>query len=149
MLRGISPLISPELLKVLSELGHGDTIVFADANFPSASNAIRGNTVYLRLDGQAMLPLLDGVLELLPLDEYVDHPVCLMQKEPRDAALSLPILDEYISIVSKWDKRGADAVGYLSRSDFYAAARSAACIVQTGETAIYANIILQKGVVHV
>ena len=148
MLKGISPLISPELLKVLSELGHGDTIVFADANFPSASNAIRGNTKYIRLDGQGIPPLLDGVLTLMPLDEYIASPALLMAKEPRDKDLQLPILDKYIQIVGKWDKRGGKAVGYLSRSDFYEAARNAACIVQTGETAIYANIILQKGVVQ-
>ena len=147
MLKGISPLISPELLKILSELGHGDTIVFADANFPSASNAVRGHTTYLRLDGQAMPPLLDGVLALIPLDEYVESPVLFMAKEPQDKDLLLPILDEYTQIISKWDKRGEKATGYLSRSAFYEAARHAACIVQTGETAIYANIILQKGVV--
>ena len=147
MLKGISPLISPDLLRVLCELGHGDTIVFSDSNFPGNSIAKQNGAAFLRLDGQGMVPLLDAILALFPLDEYVPHPVCYMQKEPRDKDVAVPILDEYTKVVSRWDKRGGEAVLYLPRQDFYEESKKAACVVQTGETAIYANIILQKGVV--
>lgn len=147
MLKGISPLISPELLKVLCEMGHSDTIVFADSNFPARSIAQKNESVYLRLDGQGMVPLLGAVLPLFPLDAYVPHPVIYMQREARDKDLPVPILNEYTKIVSQWDERGTASVGDVPRQTFYDMAQKAACIVQTGETAIYANIILQKGVV--
>ena len=147
MLKGISPLISPDLLKVLAELGHCDTIVLADANFPGKTIAARAGIPYLRLDGQEMVPLLEAILTLFPLDTLVPHPVQLMEKSPQDAAMVLPIVDAYKSVVAEWDDRKEDAIGYLDRQEFYAAAGMSGCVVQTGETALYANLILTKGVV--
>ena len=80
-------------------------------------------------------------------DAYVDHPVMLMQKMDCDAALDIPVWKEYEKIVAKYDDRGADAIGNYERFAFYDEARTCYCIVQTGETSIYANVILQKGVV--
>ena len=149
MLNGISPLISPDLLKVLAEAGHGDKIVFADAHFPGKSIAQRAGIPYLRLDGQSMMPLLRAVLELYPLDKHVDTPVLLMEKSPQDAALDIPIIREYEELVSTIDDRGASAMGYLERQDFYDTAHKATCIVQTGETAVYANLMVVKGITKV
>lgn len=147
MLKGISPLLPPELLAILAAMGHSDTIVLGDANFPGSSIARKSGAYYVRLDGQSMLPFLEAVFSLMPLDAYVDKPVLLMQKEACDAALKLPIIDEYIKQVSIHDPRGEEAVGFLPRKEFYEKAAQAYCVVQTGETALYANLILQKGVI--
>ncbi|HHT45178.1 MAG TPA: fucose isomerase [Fastidiosipila sp.] len=147
MLKGISPLISPDLLHVLMSMGHGDTIVIADGNFPGASIAARSGAKLIRLDGQGTAPLLKAILELFPLDAYTELPVVVMAKEPRDKDLELPIIDEYKFLVRQVDERGEALVGELSRQGFYDAAENAYAIVQTGETAIYANVMLVKGVV--
>ena len=95
MLKGIPSILSPELLKILMEMGHGDEIVIGDGNFPAASNAQR----LVRCDGHAVPELLDAMLQLMPLDTYVDAPVALMettQGDPRPV-----IWDEYREIVMK------------------------------------------------
>lgn len=140
MLKGIPSIVSPELLKILMEMGHGDTIVIADGNFPGASMARR----LVRLDGHGAAPLLDAILRLLPLDSYVETPARLMEVVPGDK-VETPIWDEFAAIIKKHEP-GA-AIGHVERFAFYELAKQAYCIVQTGETALYANVLLQKGVV--
>lgn len=144
MLKGIPKIISPDLLKVLCEMGHGDTIVIADGNFPSES--VGKEAIVIRADGHGVPELLDAILSLFPLDTYVDTPVSLMQVVPGDNA-ETPIWDEYKVIVEKYDNRGEKAFGQLERFKFYDEAKKAYAIIATGESAIYANIMLQKGVI--
>lgn len=146
MLKHISPLLSPELLRVLCEMGHGDRIVFGDSNFPAES--VGKNARVIRCDGLRITDLLDAVLWLFPLDTYVDKPVGIMQVVPGDDR-ETPVIDEYVRIVSANDPRGADAFRSVERFAFYEEARDCYAVVATGETALYANIILQKGVVEV
>lgn len=144
MLKNIPPILSPELLKTLCEMGHSDRIVIADGNFPAES--MGKNCKVIRCDGHGVPELLDAILTLLPLDTYVDKPVSLMQVMPGDDAKT-PIWDEYKAIIARHDERGAAAVGEIERFAFYEEAKKAYAIIATGETAIYANIMLQKGVV--
>lgn len=146
MLKGIPELLSPELLKVLCEMGHSDRIVLADGNFPSET--MGKNCKVIRYDGQDIPALLDAILTVLPLDAYVDQPVTLMQLMDRDVGkVPTPIWDEYKKIVAKHDERGAAAVGNIDRFDFYEEAKKCYAIIATGEKAVYANVMLQKGVV--
>ena len=145
MLKNISPILSPELLKVLCEMGHGDRICIGDGNFPGASMAKPNNCVFLRADGHGVPELLDAILQVIPLDEYVDQPALIMQVTEKDKGMEIPIWDEYKDIVSKYDERGADAFGSVERFAFYEEAKKSYCILQSSETAIYANIILQSG----
>lgn len=144
MLLGIDPVLSPDMLKVLCEMGHSDTIVIADGNFPAES--IGKNSIVLRADGHGVPEILSAILKVIPLDKYVEKPVSLMQVMPGDNA-ETPIWDTYKVIISKADSRGADAVGEIERFAFYEKAKNAYAIIATGETAIYANIMLQKGVI--
>ena len=144
MLKNIPPILSPEMLKVLCEMGHGDRIVIADANFPAAS--MGKNAIVLRADGHGAIELLDAILSLFPLDTYVEHPVSLMQVMPGDT-VQTPIWDDYKSVVAKYDERGAAAFGEIDRFAFYEEAKQVYAIIATGEKALYANIMLQKGVI--
>ncbi len=144
MLKGIPKIISPELLKVLSEMGHSDTIVIADANFPSESIG-RGKTV-IRADGHSATDILSAILTLFPLDTYAQHPVKLMAVMDGDD-VETPIWDEYKKIVKDLANMGEEAVGEVERFAFYEEAKDAYAIIATGESALYANIILQKGVI--
>ena len=143
MLKNIPKIISPELLKVLCEMGHSDRLVIADANFPA--ERIGKNAIVLRADGHSATEMLDAILTLFPLDTYVDTPVSLMQVMPGDP-VETPIWDEYKKIVAKYDSRGAAAFGEIERFAFYEEAKACYAIIATGETALYANMILQKGV---
>ena len=151
MLKGIPNILSPELLKVLDEMGHTDEIVIADGNFPGHSF---GKPV-IRLDGHGVPEILDAILQLFPLDTYPDkdgvmhQPCTLMALEPGDVGkVETPIWDEYKKIVAKYDDRGADAFEEINKWKFYDQTREkATCVIMTTETAIYANIILRKGVV--
>ena len=147
MLKNIPPILSPELLKVLSEMGHGDRICIGDGNFPGASMAKAKNAVFLRADGHGVPELLDAILTVIPLDAYVETPAMLMEKMDCDKDLEIPVWDEYKKIIAKHDDRGAAAVGNYERFEFYEQAKDCYCILQSGETAIYANLILQKGVI--
>lgn len=147
MLNNIPPILSPELLKVLSEMGHGDRICIGDGNFPGASMAKAKNAVLVRADGHGVPELLDAILTVIPLDAYVQTPAMLMEKMDCDRDLEIPVWDTYKEIIAKHDPRGAEAVGNYERFEFYEQAKDCYCILQSGETAIYANIILQKGVI--
>jgi L-fucose mutarotase len=141
MLKKISPLLSPELLKTLAEMGHGDELVLADGNFPSASMAQR----LLRADGHGVPALLTAILQLLPLDTFVEHPVALMAVVPGHN-YKPTIWDEYCHIIQASGEPFTD-FEYIERFAFYERARNAYAVLATGETALYANIILKKGVV--
>lgn len=141
MLKGIPSILSPELLKILMEMGHGDEIVIGDGNFPAASNAKR----LIRADGHGVPELLAAILQLLPLDIYVEKPVTLMEVTAGDDYDPV-IWKEYQEIVSRYDKKHTD-FEHVERFAFYERAKNAYAIVATGEQALYANVILKKGVV--
>lgn len=144
MLKNIPKILSPELLKVLCEMGHSDRIVIADGNFPAES--MGKNAIVIRCDGHGVPELLDTILKVFPLDIYVDKPVNLMEVMPGDT-VETPIWDTYKEIVAKHDERGANAIGNIERFAFYEEAKTAYAIIATSEKALYANIMLQKGVV--
>lgn len=144
MLKGISKILSPELLKVLCEMGHSDRLVIADGNFPAES--MGKDAIVIRMDGHGTSEILEAVLQLFPLDTYVEHPVNLMQVMPGDA-VETPIWEEYSRIVQQKDERGDAVIGQIERFAFYEEAKKAYAIIATGEGALYANIMLQKGVV--
>lgn len=144
MLKGVPKIISPELLKVLCEMGHGDRIVLADGNFPCES--MGKNAVVIRADSIGVSELLKAILQLFPLDASIEKPVTLMEVSAGDDVVT-PIWDEFKEIVAANDERGADAFKEIGRFDFYDETRSSYCIVATGEEALYANVMLQKGVV--
>lgn len=138
MLKGISPLISPELLKVLCEMGHGDEIVLADANFPAESMGQR----VVRADGIGAAELLRAILPLFPLDQYDESNFVLMSVVPGDPTVPV-IWDEYRATLTAYEPDAK--IQTIDRFAYYERAKKAHCIVATGESAQYANILL-KGV---
>lgn len=144
MLKGISPLICPELLKALCEMGHGDELVIADGNFPCHS--VGKNALVIRADGHGVPELLDVILELIPLDAYVEKPVALMDVVPGDTCPTPEIWATYRQILQRHEPDNC-AIDMMERFAFYERAKNAYLIIATGETAIYANILLKKGVV--
>jgi L-fucose mutarotase len=143
MLKGVSPLLSPQLLATLCEMGHGDEIVLADAHFPAVSIAQR----LVRADGLGIAELLDGIMPLFELDSYVDNPALMMAPVAGDA-LDPAVEECYRSVI----RRHAPATpppARIERFAFYERARQAFAVVATGDTAKYGNIILKKGVTPV
>lgn len=141
MLKGIPSILTPELLKILMEMGHGDEIVIADGNFPAAAIAQR----LARCDGHNVPELLDAILKFFPLDTFVDAPVALMQVVPGNK-VETPIWDVYKEIVKKHEPV-TNKFENIERFAFYERSKKAYAIIATGEKALYANIILKKGVV--
>ena len=141
MLKNIPAILSPDILKAICEMGHGDEIVLADRNFPAASHAQKLN----RADGHTIPDLLDALLYLFPLDTYVDKPVTLMKEEPGDLAES-KLWDEYSKIINNREERDIQ-FEWIDRFAFYDRAKRAFAIIATGEKAPYANLILKKGVI--
>lgn len=140
MLKGVPAILSPDLMKVLMDMGHGDELVLADGNFPAAAMARR----LVRADGLAVPPLLEAILKFFPLDQYVERPAILMQVVPGDPTKPT-IWEEYRKIL-KADKKFTE-FEQIERHAFYQRARDAFAVVATSEAALYANIILKKGVV--
>lgn len=140
MLLGIPAQISPDLLKIICEMGHGDEIVLADANFPSASMAQR----LVRADGIEIPKLLSGILELFPLDQYDSRNFILMEKCEGDEA-DVAVWSEYKNILNKYSPE--TQMSFMERFDYYERAKNAYAVVATGERRQYANIILKKGCV--
>jgi len=140
MLKNIPPILTPDLLKILMEMGHGDEIVIADGNFPAASHAQR----LVRCDGHPVPPLLDAVLQLFPLDTFVKHPVALMAVVAGDQ-YSPEIWPVYKKVIQKHDSKFVE-FEMMERHAFYDRARKAYAVVATGELARYANLILKKGI---
>lgn len=143
MLKTIPSILSPQLLKVLMEMGHSDEIVIADGNFPSES--MGKEAVVIRADGHCVKEILDAILQLLPLDQYVEKPVALMEVIKGDPIVPI-IWEDYKKILKKHDPNHCE-IQMEERFAFYERAKKAYAIIATGETAIYANILLKKGVV--
>ncbi|MBE5739434.1 MAG: fucose isomerase [Clostridiales bacterium] len=139
MLKNIPKIISPTLLKVLCEMGHGDEIVIADGNFPAETYGQR----VIRADGLGGEAILDAVLSLIPLDTYAQENLLLMQTTNGDPTPE--IWDKYFAIAKKHDDNLR--AGNLERFDFYERAKKAYAVIATGEEAIYANVIIKKGVI--
>ncbi|MDR2683622.1 MAG: hypothetical protein LBB64_07120 [Dysgonamonadaceae bacterium] len=140
MLKGINKILSPELLKILMEMGHGDEIVFGDSNFPAASHAQR----LVRADGLSITGLLEAILPLFPLDYAVDYSVVLMEYKSGTEPVVWNKYKELIRNQSDGDK----SLLILSKEEFYARANKAYCVVATGESEGFANLIIRKGVVR-
>lgn len=143
MLKSIPPILSPELLRVLCEMGHGDELVIGDGNFPAES--VGAEAIVIRADGHGVPELLDAILTLLPLDQYSEKPVALMEVVPGDPVVP-EIWDTYKALLHKHDPDHC-AIEMTERFAFYERAKGAYAIIATGESAIYANILLKKGVV--
>ena len=141
MLKGISPIITPELLKVLAEMGHGDELVIGDCNFPAQSMGKR----CLRCDGHSGTAVMDAILALLPLDAFVETPVELMAPTPGTFDGDPPIWKDYEAVVEK--HQPGTKVEYVERFDFYDRTKAAYATVSTGEKAAYGCVIIKKGCV--
>jgi L-fucose mutarotase len=128
-------------------MGHGDTIVLADGNFPCASVAAANGAALIRCDGLGVPVLLDAILSLFPLDTFIEAPVGLMGVAKGTEQVEVSIWGEYYNIVSKYDERGRRAFRTIDRFEFYREAKLAFAVAATSESARYANVILQKGVV--
>lgn len=141
MLKGIPSILSPELLKVLASMGHGDEIVIGDGNFPAET--MGKDNVVVRADGHGACELLDAILTLFPLDTYADDNFILMNTTQGDPTPE--IWEKFDCIAAKHD--GNVRKKHIDRFDFYERAKKAYAVVATGETAIYACVILKKGVI--
>lgn len=141
MLKGIDSVISPKLIKILMEMGHGDEIVIGDGNFPAANCAKR----LIRLDGHSVPHILEAILKLMPLDSYSEYQVSLMEVAKGDDYVP-QLWEDYKKIITSYEPIN-NKIEYVERFEFYDRARDAYAIVATGETGLYANIILKKGVV--
>lgn len=138
MLNGIPKNVSPELIKVLMEMGHGDEIILSDGNYPATSS---GNTI-VRCIGLGVPELLDSILTLMPLDDYVESPVAMMESPTPEEP---PIWATYREIIAK--HAGDVKISHIEHDAFIERARKCYAIVATSEEATYANILLRKGVV--
>ncbi|XP_072026123.1 fucose mutarotase-like [Amphiura filiformis] len=147
VLKGVPSILSPDLLHVLACMGHGDEIVLADDNFPSASVASCGPR-HIRADGHKIPQLLEAILKLLPLDQYVDAPAFVMELVPSDKAknLATPVWQTYQKLLNEAEGKQVK-VDQIERFAFYERAKKAYAVVATGENALYGNIILKKGVI--
>ncbi|MBR2925614.1 MAG: fucose isomerase [Clostridia bacterium] len=143
MLKGISPVVSPELLKIIAEMGHGDELVISDGNFPGASVGQR----VVRADGHDGAAMMQGIIDLFPLDDFVEAPLAVMEvPDGMFPGNEAPIWAEFRKIADT-DLPTAK-FEFMEHDAFIDRCRKAYCVVQTGEKALYANIILRKGVVR-
>ena len=137
MLKGVPRIIPPELLKILAQMGHGDELVISDAHFPAHS--ISSNVV--RADAVGSPEMMKAILKLIELDQYVDKPVMLMEPVPGDT-----IDPDLLAEIKNYLGKDADRIDYIERFAFYERARKSFAVVVSGETRIYGNIIIKKGV---
>jgi L-fucose mutarotase len=142
MLKGLDPILGPELLSTLREMGHGDDIVIVDTNYPAASSGLP----VIRLDGIPAPRILDAVLSVMPLDDFVPEAAWRMQVVG-DPAAEMPIFDEFRAVIAAREG-GRFGLASLERFAFYEKARNAYAIVVSGERRLYGNIILKKGIVR-
>ena len=139
MLKGIDPLLSPELLMILRSMGHGDEIAIVDANYPAATDARR----LVRMDGHQATAVLAGILSLLPLD--ADRQAAFRPGIKGDPAFLEPIMQRFQEIISQYEPQVR--LEALMDEAFYSRVKSAFAIVASGERALYGNVILRKGVI--
>ena len=137
MLKGVPRIIPPELLKILAQMGHGDELVISDAHFPAHS--ISSNVV--RADAVGSPEMMKAILKLIELDQYVDKPVMLMEPVPGDT-----IDPDLLAEIKNYLGKDADRIDCIERFAFYERARKSFAVVVSGETRIYGNIIIKKGV---
>jgi len=142
MLKNLNPVLSPELLMVLRSMGHGDEIAVVDANFPAASTAQR----LVRLDGLSATAVTEAILSVMPLDDFVPEAAWRMEVVGDPLAVQA-IFDEFRAVIAHHEGTDFDLAA-LERFAFYERAKAAYAIVSTGETRLYGNIILKKGVVR-
>jgi L-fucose mutarotase len=142
MLKNLDPILSPELLSVLAAMGHGDELAIVDANFPAAAMARR----LVRLDGLGATRVLEAVLSVLPLDDFVDSPVAVMQVAGQPETVPETVR-EFQQAVNLAESKSVK-VTPIERFDFYERSRAAFAIVVTGETRLYGNVLLKKGVIR-
>jgi L-fucose mutarotase len=141
LLKGIPAILSPDLMKVLLEMGHGDEILLADGNFPSTTCAQR----IIRSDGHGITELLEAILKFLPLDTYVEKPVSVMQVVEGDSTKPM-IWEDYRKMIREANEPFTE-FEFIERFDFYNRAKQCYAIIATSEKALYGNIILKKGVI--
>ncbi len=144
MLKGIPPILSPELLKTLCEMGHSDRLLLADGNFPLGK--LNPDVKVIRMDGHGIPELLEAILTVFPLDHYVKHPVTMMAVMDGDP-VETPIWDVYGEILGRLAGPQGQDVEHIDRFEFYRQVKDVYAVVTTGEKALYGNILLQKGVV--
>ncbi|HUX49297.1 MAG TPA: RbsD/FucU family protein [Spirochaetia bacterium] len=142
MLKNIPSILPPDLLKILMEMGHGDELVIGDGNFPAASHGQR----LVRCDGHGVSELLEAIMKLFPLDQFVKRPAFIMEVVPGDPTKPT-IWEEYRKIIKR-NEPDFTEFEMVERFAFYEQSKKAYCIVATGESALYANIILKKGVIR-
>ena len=141
MLKGIDPVVSPELLHILAAMGHGDEIAIVDGNYPAATDAKR----LIRADGHSATALLDAVLSVMPLDEMV--PDCVFRPSAyNDPKRMEPVFVDFEKILKKWEPKRH--IMTLIGTDFYNRVKGCFAIVATSEARLYGNIVLRKGVIH-
>jgi len=148
-LKGIPQIISPELLKALAEMGHGDEIVIGDSNFPAVSiSEAQKQPRLIQMSGHSGPAILSAIVKIFPLDSYVECPAAVMALVPSDEAkgVKAPIWDEYRKILVDEEKRDIK-VEHVERFQFYERAKKCFAVIASGEEAIYANIILKKGII--
>ena len=140
MLKGISPLLSPELLKILAEMGHGDELLLSDAHYPAYSAGVP----VLQLPGVNVPQLFDAILDVWQLDKYVENPVFMMAPVPGDK-----LDDEFVAQINSALQRHWETspVGQIERFAFYERVKNAHAVVVTGETRVYGNLLIKKGVI--
>lgn len=140
MLKGISPLINPELLVTMMRMGHGDEIVLADAHFPGHSLGVP----VIRADGLMVDDLLDAMLPLFELDDYVEAPLLMMQILEGDELD--PTVEQAYRVPVDKHAPGTPAIARIDRFEFYERSKKAFAVVMTGETRKYGNLLMKKGV---
>ena len=141
MLKGLDPVLSPDLLSTLRAMGHGDEIALVDGNYPGAEHARR----LVRADGHGVIRLLDAILSLMPVDDFVDH--ALFRASVRGDLEALdPVHREMMAVCSKWEPERPLIA--LPPAEFYTRVKAAHTIVQTSESRLYGNIVLRKGVIY-
>jgi len=141
LLRNIPKILPPDLVKNMMEMGHSDFLVIADANFPGKAHAKK----IIRMDGIMIPDLLDAILKVFPLDNFIEYPVKLMKNLPTEPTPKA--WEIYRKLLKKYDIDSAfSEFEFLERLSFYQYTASAYMVIQTGDEARYGNIILQKGV---
>jgi L-fucose mutarotase len=141
MLKGINPLLGPELLKTLRAMGHGDEIAIVDGNYPADTDAKR----LIRMDGLGATEILDAILSVMPLDEMVPE-ACWRPAAHLDPKRIEPVFKEFDKIVAKHEPK--QKVHVLVGADFYNKVKGCYALIATTERRLYGNIVLKKGVIH-
>ncbi|MFD1484222.1 RbsD/FucU family protein [Lacticaseibacillus baoqingensis] len=141
MLKGIPEILPPELMKILMEMGHGDELLIADGNYPKFGMPEQ----VVRMDGHGIPEILEAIMRFVPLDPYVDNPTVLMAVLPDDPYKPV-IWPKYREIISRYEPKGPRDIA-IHKKEFYPRGAKAYAAIATSETALYANVIIRKGVV--